>query len=150
MKEKEKEKEAGTISLFTHQTFNLTYNGDQIISAKVAPGNPVQIGLTNTQLRVEFTYSVIWTKTEKKFKSRFERYLDSDFFENKVHWFSIFNALMMVLFLTGFVSAMWIRYLRRDFARYDKETGLNDFVRNQPSPPVYLKTRQHDMVSNME
>ena len=23
---------------------------------------------------------------------------------------------------------MWIRYLRRDFARYDKEAGLNDFV----------------------
>jgi hypothetical protein len=35
---------------------------------------------------------------------------------------------MMVLFLTGFVSAMWIRYLRRDFARYDKEAGLTDFV----------------------
>ncbi|KAF9310667.1 hypothetical protein BG003_008305 [Podila horticola] len=128
IKEKEKEeKDAGTVSLFTHQTFEFTYNGDQIISAKVKPGNPVQIALTDTQLRVEFTYSVDWKATEKEFKSRFERYLDSDFFENKVHWFSIFNALMMVLFLTGFVSAMWIRYLRRDFARYDKETGLNDF-----------------------
>lgn len=141
----EKDKETGAISLFTHQNFELTYNGDQIISAKVKPGNPVQIGLTDTQLRVEFTYSVDWKETNKEFKSRFERYLDSDFFENKVHWFSIFNALMMVLFLTGFVSAMWIRYLRRDFARYDKEAGLNDFVRfNQP--PGF----SHSMASILE
>ncbi|KAG0340888.1 hypothetical protein BG004_006232 [Podila humilis] len=122
-----KDKEAGTVSLFTHQTFELGRNGDQIIYAKVNTSNPVIIGITDTQLRVDFTYSVVWKEVETKFDSRFERYLDTEFFENKVHWFSIFNALMMVLFVTGFVSAMWIRYLRRDFARYDKEVGLNDF-----------------------
>ncbi|KAF9428511.1 hypothetical protein BGZ94_002140 [Podila epigama] len=123
-----KDKETGAVSLYTHQKFEMVYRDNQIISATVKPEKPVTISVTDTQMRVEFTYSVEWTATDKEtFDTRFERYLDSDFFENKVHWFSIFNALMMVLFVTGFVSAMWIRYLRRDFARYDKETGLNDF-----------------------
>ncbi|KAG0366921.1 hypothetical protein BGZ54_004698 [Gamsiella multidivaricata] len=122
-----RDKETEQVSLYTHQNFEFEYNGDQIISAKVTPGQPVPLISSQAGLNVDFTYSVIWKSTDKEFKSRFERYLDSDFFENKIHWFSIFNSLMMVLFLTGFVSAMWIRHLRRDFARYDKEAGLNDF-----------------------
>ncbi|KAF9571013.1 hypothetical protein EC968_001100 [Mortierella alpina] len=133
----DKDKEADRMMLYTHQKFEIEYNGNQIISAQVVPGSPVPLIPSQTGLHVDFTYSVTWKPTTKDFKSRFERYLDSDFFENKasyhegptatIHWFSIFNSLMMVLFLTGFVSAMWIQYLRRDFARYDKEAGLNDF-----------------------
>ncbi|KAF9110160.1 hypothetical protein BGX27_006702 [Mortierella sp. AM989] len=122
---REKDTEHG--SLYTHQKFDFEYNGDQIISAQVTPGMPLPLISSQTGLHVDFSYSVTWKVSNKDFKSRFERYLDSDFFENRIHWFSIFNSLMMVLFLTGFVSAMWIRYLRRDFARYDKEAGLNDF-----------------------
>ncbi|KAF9963546.1 hypothetical protein BGZ65_002451 [Modicella reniformis] len=124
-----RDKETEQLSLYTHQRFEFEYNGDQIISAQVTIVTPEElVRLTNsTGLHVDFTYSVTWKASNKDFKSRFERYLDSDFFENNIHWFSIFNSLMMVLFLTGFVSAMWIRYLRRDFARYDKEAGLNDF-----------------------
>ncbi|KAK3812100.1 MAG: hypothetical protein J3Q66DRAFT_301898 [Benniella sp.] len=122
-----RDKETEQISLYTHQKFVFEYNGDRIISAQVTPDEPVLLTENSVGFHVDFTYSVTWKSTTKDFKSRFERYLDSDFFENKIHWFSIFNSLMMVLFLTGFVSAMWIRYLRRDFARYDKEAGLNDF-----------------------
>lgn len=74
------------VSLFTHLNFEFEYNGDQIISAKVTPENLVL--LTNSQasagVHIDFTYSVHWKATTKEFKSRFERYLDSDFFENKV------------------------------------------------------------------
>ncbi|GJJ72798.1 transmembrane 9 superfamily member 3 [Entomortierella parvispora] len=122
-----KDDTTGRVSLFTHQRFEFEYNGNQVISARVKAESPVELVSSQNGMNVEFTYSVTWQETQTPFKSRFERYLDSDFFENKIHWFSIFNSLMMVLFLTGFVSAMWIRHLRRDFARYDKETGLNDF-----------------------
>jgi len=73
----------GRVSLYTHQRFEFEYNGNQVISAKVTPESPLV--LTNGQgLNVEFTYSVTWKETQTPFKSRFERYLDSDFFENKV------------------------------------------------------------------
>jgi hypothetical protein len=35
---------------------------------------------------------------------------------------------MMVIFLTGLVSVILLRTLRRDFARYDKEEELGDLV----------------------
>lgn len=36
----------------------------------------------------------------------------------QIHWFSIFNSFMMVIFLTGLVSMILLRTLRRDYARY--------------------------------
>lgn len=38
----------------------------------------------------------------------------------QIHWFSIFNSFMMVMFLTGLVAIILMRTLRRDFARCDK------------------------------
>lgn len=35
---------------------------------------------------------------------------------------------MMVLFLTGLVSVILLRTIKRDYARYDREEGLDDFV----------------------
>lgn len=35
---------------------------------------------------------------------------------------------MMVLFLTGLVSVILLRTVKRDFTRYDREEGLTDFV----------------------
>lgn len=55
---------------------------------------------------IDFTYSVVWVPTEKPFARRFERYLDFHFFQHQVHWLSIFNSFMMVLFLTGAVSEL--------------------------------------------
>ena len=37
--------------------------------------------------------------------NRFKRYLDDDFFEHQIHWFSIFNSFMMVLFLVSAFSS---------------------------------------------
>lgn len=35
---------------------------------------------------------------------------------------------MMVLFLTGLVSVILLRTIKRDYARYEREEGLADFV----------------------
>ena len=37
---------------------------------------------------------------------------------SQIHWFSIFNSFMMVIFLTGLVSMILMRTLRADYARY--------------------------------
>lgn len=74
------------------------------------------------------TYSVHWVPTIKAFESRFDRYLDGNFFEHQIHWFSLFNSFMMVVFLCGLVALILMRTLKADIARYtrdeeDAETG---------------------------
>ena len=61
--------------------------------------------------------------TDISFGRRFDRYLDDDFFEHQIHWFSIFNSFMMVIFLMGIVSLILMRTLRKDYAKYVKEAG---------------------------
>lgn len=39
----------------------------------------------------------------------------------QIHWFSIFNSFMMVIFLTGLVSMILMRTLRNDYAKYARE-----------------------------
>lgn len=46
----------------------------------------------------------------------------------QIHWFSIFNSFMMVIFLVGLVSMILMRTLRKDYARYSKEEDLDDMV----------------------
>jgi transmembrane 9 superfamily protein 3 len=67
------------------------------------------------------TYSVKWLQTDVTFARRFEVYLDYPFFEHQIHWFSIFNSFMMVIFLTGLVSMILMRTLRNDYAKYARE-----------------------------
>jgi transmembrane 9 superfamily protein 3 len=73
--------------------------------------------------KLRFTYSVKWHVTDKEFATRFNRYLEFDFFEHQIHWFSIFNSFMMVVFLCGLVALILLRTLRNDFARYAKGDG---------------------------
>ncbi len=74
---------------------------------------------------MQFTYSVHWKPTVKRFENRFNRYLEYDFFEHKIHWFSVFNSIMMVIFLCGLVALILLRTLRNDFARYAKEEDVD-------------------------
>uniref|UniRef100_A0A5B7A0L3 Transmembrane 9 superfamily member n=1 Tax=Davidia involucrata TaxID=16924 RepID=A0A5B7A0L3_DAVIN len=67
------------------------------------------------------TYSVKWIPTNITFARRFDVYLDYPFFEHQIHWFSIFNSFMMVIFLTGLVSMILMRTLRNDYAKYARE-----------------------------
>ena len=66
----------------------------------------------------------------------------------QIHWFSIFNSFMMVVFLVGLVWMILVRTLKRDYARYQKEDSdelvcilqLIRFV-FQPHHKVFLKIR---------
>ena len=71
--------------------------------------------------KLDFTDSSRWTPTRVKFAKRFDRYLDYSFFEHQIHWFSIFNSFMMVIFLTGLVSMILLRTLHNDYAKYARE-----------------------------
>lgn len=48
----------------------------------------------------------------------------------QIHWFSIFNSFMMVIFLVGLVTMILMRTLRKDYARYSKEEEMDDMEKD--------------------
>eukprot|EP00466_Bigelowiella_natans_P018981 jgi/Bigna1/55590/estExt_Genewise1Plus.C_640042 len=111
--------------IYTHKAFSISWNHKRIIEINLTSEKPV--ALTSGQ-KLKFTYSVKWTNTQKKFSNRFDRYLDSGFFEHKIHWFSVFNSVMMVVFLCGLVSLVLMRVLRNDYSRYSLDEEDMDMV----------------------
>lgn len=104
--------------LYTHKRFSISYNGDRVIAVNLTSENPQ---LVEKGAQLSFSYSVTWVPTTVRFENRFDKYLDTSFFEHQIHIFSIFNSFMMVLFLTGLVSMILMRALKKDFARFSKE-----------------------------
>ncbi|KAG2201812.1 hypothetical protein INT47_004369 [Mucor saturninus] len=116
--------------VYTHKSFTIDYNGNQIIKVTLQHANPVELRYNQKSLELVFTYSIDWNPTDVEFENRFDSLLEADFFEHNVHWLSIFSSFMMVLFLTGLVSVILLRTVKRDFTRYDREEGLTDFDRD--------------------
>jgi transmembrane 9 superfamily protein 3 len=71
--------------------------------------------------KIHFTYEVVWTQTNISFEDRFDRYLEDEFFEHQIHWFSIFNSFMMVIFLCGLVALILLRTLKNDYAKFAED-----------------------------
>ncbi|MCD7466411.1 Transmembrane 9 super member 3 [Datura stramonium] len=104
--------------LYTHKMFHITYNRDQIIYVNLTQEIPKPLEEGRV---LDMTYSVKWSPTNVGYAQRFNIYLNYYFFENEIHWFSIFNSIMMVIFLTGLVSMILMRTLRNDYAKYARE-----------------------------
>jgi len=64
------------------------------------------------------------TKLALLFPFYFKFNFSTPFFQ--IHWFSIFNSFMMVIFLTGLVSMILMRTLRRDYAHLSREVDELD------------------------
>eukprot|EP00927_Polykrikos_kofoidii_P055467 TRINITY_DN49717_c0_g1_i1.p1 TRINITY_DN49717_c0_g1~~TRINITY_DN49717_c0_g1_i1.p1 ORF type:complete len:653 (-),score=106.61 TRINITY_DN49717_c0_g1_i1:194-2083(-) len=67
---------------------------------------------------ITYTYDVAWTESPVRWASRWDTYLRMH--EGQVHWFSIINSLMIVLFLSGMVAMILLRTLHRDIAKYNQ------------------------------
>ncbi|KAJ4761677.1 Transmembrane 9 superfamily member [Rhynchospora pubera] len=116
--EVDKSTETSKYFLFTHKNIVVQYNGNQIIHVNLTQENPKLLEVGKT---LDMTYSIKWMRTNVTFLHRFDVYLDYPFFEHQIHWFSIFNSFMMVIFLTGLVSMILMRTLRNDYAKYARE-----------------------------
>jgi len=113
--------------IWTHKKIDVGYNGDQIVEVNLTSEHKVKL----TQgMDLPFTYEVHWKPSTIVYTNRYEKYLDPGFFQHRIHWFSIFNSFMMVIFLVGLVSMILMRTLRRDYARYSKEDDLDDMERD--------------------
>lgn len=65
-----------------------------------------------------FTYDVKWTYSQHRWASRWDNYLKMT--GGQIHWFSILNSLMIMLFLSGMVAMILLRTLYRDITKYNE------------------------------
>ncbi|XP_063850954.1 transmembrane 9 superfamily member 4-like [Scylla paramamosain] len=84
--------------------------------------NPQEVKESGTELL--FTYSVQWRPSEVRWASRWDIYLQMT--DVQIHWFSIINSLVVVFFLSGILTMIMIRTLRRDIARYNADESLEE------------------------
>jgi len=69
---------------------------------------------------VVWAYDTRWEYSDVKWASRWDVYLYAT--DEQIHWFSIVNSFMIVLFLTGMLAMIMLRTLHRDLRRYNDET----------------------------
>eukprot|EP01134_Creolimax_fragrantissima_P002551 CFRG2551T1 len=94
---------------------------------------------------VFWTYSVEWMKSDIPWASRWDLYLSMS--DTKVHWLSMLNSLLIVLFLSGIVAVIIIRTLRRDIARYnnldDDDASIEEYGWKLVHGDVFRSPRYH-------
>eukprot|EP01006_Ploeotia_vitrea_P034206 TRINITY_DN65723_c9_g16_i1.p2 TRINITY_DN65723_c9_g16~~TRINITY_DN65723_c9_g16_i1.p2 ORF type:complete len:675 (+),score=326.36 TRINITY_DN65723_c9_g16_i1:24-2027(+) len=72
---------------------------------------------TEAQREIVWTYDVKWESSPIKWASRWDVYLKMT--NAKIHWFSILNSFIIVVFLTAMVALIMVKTLRRDFSIYN-------------------------------
>ena len=81
-----------------------------------------------------YTYSASWTPSTIPYSQRFRRYVEYNDYEAHIHWFSIFNSFMIVVFLAGLVALIMLRTLKLDYLRYSHSMpDINDAASSDDS-----------------
>jgi len=75
--------------------------------------------VTEDTSSIMFSYQVTWEKSDIRWASRWDSYLSMG--DVQIHWFSIVNSIVVVLFLAGVLTMIIVRTLRRDIAQYNRE-----------------------------
>lgn len=68
---------------------------------------------------IRFTYDVVWETSNLPWSHRWDIYFN-DMDSTNIHWFSVTNSSLIVVFLAGLVAMILLRALRRDIARYNE------------------------------
>lgn len=110
--------------VYTERKLIVSVNGPHIIQVDLV-SDPTSLKRPHSGTKLTFSLTVEWKETSDEFSVRFDRYLDHEFFKHQIHWFSIFNSFMMVLFLTGLVALILLRTLKRDYARYSRLDSID-------------------------
>jgi len=72
-----------------------------------------------------FTYDIVWEKSDIKWAHRWDVYLRGHP-QDRVHWFSITNSTLIVIFLAAMVAMILVRTLNRDIAQYNDAATVEE------------------------
>ncbi|KAJ3702164.1 hypothetical protein LUZ61_005869 [Rhynchospora tenuis] len=112
-------------------------------TTKITPGSHTPQEVVADKY-VVFSYDVTFTLSDIKWASRWDTYLLMN--DDQIHWFSIINSLMIVLFLSGMIAMIMMRTLYKDIANYNQldsqeeaqeETGWKLVHGDVFRPPVH-------------
>jgi len=92
------------------------FQGQQVASCHEGAAFPVFDLSMHDELM--FTYDVVWVESEIRWVSRFDNYLKMT--GGQIHWFSILNSLMIMLFLSGMIAMIILRTIHRDISKYNE------------------------------
>ncbi len=96
--------------------FNCSLNSDSCARNV----EPVMFPSTAKDVEIPFTYSVKFKRNnDVRWASRWD-YILKSLPQTRIQWFSIFNSLVIVLFLSGMVAMILLRTLFQDIARYNQ------------------------------
>ena len=73
----------------------------------------------DTSVNVVYSYDVQWIENDLTWADRWDVYLVGSP-DDDIHYYSIVNSLMIVLFMTGAIATIMIRTLRKDIAGYNE------------------------------
>eukprot|EP00529_Nitzschia_sp_RCC80_P009737 CAMPEP_0113523676 /NCGR_PEP_ID=MMETSP0014_2-20120614/45826_1 /TAXON_ID=2857 /ORGANISM="Nitzschia sp." /LENGTH=772 /DNA_ID=CAMNT_0000421769 /DNA_START=109 /DNA_END=2427 /DNA_ORIENTATION=- /assembly_acc=CAM_ASM_000159 len=74
---------------------------------------------------VVYSYDVQWIENDLNWADRWDVYLVGSP-DDDIHYYSIVNSLMIVLFMTGAIATIMIRTLRKDIAGYNELQTLEE------------------------
>ncbi|CDS12671.1 hypothetical protein LRAMOSA04857 [Lichtheimia ramosa] len=74
--------------------------------------------------KVVYTYDIEWVASETAWATRWDMYLH--ILDPSIHWFSLVNSIVIVLFLTGMVGMILLRALHKDISRYNAVEAQED------------------------
>jgi len=91
--------------------------GQGQFTATCLPGASDQFDIDEHN-EVWYTYDVVWVESAVRWASRWDHYLQME--GGEIHWLSILNSVMIVLFLSGLVALILLRTLHRDIVKYNE------------------------------
>ncbi|KAG0230692.1 Transmembrane 9 super member 4 [Actinomortierella wolfii] len=81
--------------------------------------------VSDKPVEIVYTYSVKWHEDKEiTWDKRWDLYLVKT--DPQVHWYSIVNSIVIILFLTGMVALIMLRTLNKDIALYNEEEMKDD------------------------
>ncbi|TPX14065.1 uncharacterized protein E0L32_000459 [Thyridium curvatum] len=101
------------------QPESVKYDGKVDCSVK----HPTLSLSSKEKTNVQFTYSVYWVPSKTAWATRWDKYLHV--FDPKIHWFSLINSAIIVVFLVLTVMSVLVRTLKKDIARYNRLDQIN-------------------------
>lgn len=90
--------------------------GPQDSAASCDPAVPLILSEDHSQ-PIRYSYRVTWNESDTPWATRWDNYLH--IFDPRIHWFSLINSLVIVVFLCVMVSMILIRSVTRDISRYN-------------------------------
>lgn len=77
--------------------------------------------------KILYTYDVQWRPSDVRWASRWDIYMSEDHLvPAQVHWYSIVNSVLVVVFLSCLVLSILVRNLRKDIMTYNEIAEMTD------------------------